>query len=186
MRRCADCEEEKPLTEFYEVRARGTRMARCRSCSKARVLEWQKANPEKLQALQKRYALKHRERKAASTAEWYQRNKKRNHANSAAWYRKNLARGAEKKARYLAAKLRATPAWANEFFISEAYDLASRRTKMLGYKWSVDHIVPLQSKLVCGLHVENNLRVIPASVNSVKGNRVWPDMPPVAEVNGRL
>jgi hypothetical protein len=72
--------------------------------------------------------------------------------------------------------LRATPAWANHFFIEEAYDLAQRRTKSTGIKWHVDHIVPLRSKRVCGLHVENNLQVIPARTNLEKGNRVWPSM----------
>ena len=41
----------------------------------------------------------------------------------------------------------------------------------------VDHIVPLQSPLVCGLHVHDNLRVILAVDNASKANRHWPDMP---------
>lgn len=75
-----------------------------------------------------------------------------------------------------AQKLKAHPKWANDFFIEEAYRLAALRTKMLGFKWHVDHIVPLQSKFVCGLHVENNLRVIPGAENLGKGNRHWPGM----------
>ncbi len=76
-----------------------------------------------------------------------------------------------------AAEIRAIPKWANAFFISEAFDLAKRREKATRFKWHVDHIVPLQSELVCGLHVEHNLQVIPASMNMSKSNRVWPDMP---------
>lgn len=76
-----------------------------------------------------------------------------------------------------AAKLLATPVWANRFFIREAYALAKLREKVCGGKWHVDHIVPLRSELVCGLHVEHNLQVIPAAVNTAKHNRYWPDMP---------
>ena len=79
--------------------------------------------------------------------------------------------------RRIATKLNATPKWANKFFIEEIYDLAQRRTKVMGYPWHVDHIVPLRSKIVCGLHVENNLQVIPANLNQSKNNRHWPDMP---------
>lgn len=33
------------------------------------------------------------------------------------------------------------------------------------------------SKLVCGLHVEHNLRVITQKENQRKNNVFWPDMP---------
>lgn len=75
-----------------------------------------------------------------------------------------------------ATKKQATPKWANLFFIAEAYSLAKLRERVCGGKWHVDHLIPLQSKRVCGLHVEHNLRVIPESENMRKSNQRWPNM----------
>lgn len=65
-----------------------------------------------------------------------------------------------------------TPKWANTFFLKEAYRLARLRTRLTGIKWEVDHIVPLNHPLACGLHNEFNVRVITQFENRSRGNRV--------------
>lgn len=60
----------------------------------------------------------------------------------------------------------------NDLIIAEAYSLAILRNKTTNIKWHVDHIIPLKSKYVCGLHVGINLQVIPAIENMKKGNRI--------------
>ena len=111
-------------------------------------------------------------------------NKDKIKINQKRWQERNPWKVLAVVRRYQAKKLNATPKWANQFFIEEAYDLAARRSaiKCGGIaKWHVDHIVPLQHPLVCGLHVEHNLQVIPALQNHRKSNRYWPDMPEYIE-----
>ena len=64
--------------------------------------------------------------------------------------------------------------WDNEFtrfVFEEAIHLAALRKNVTGYAWHVDHVIPLNGKLVSGIHVWNNLAVIPAAQNMSKGNR---------------
>lgn len=72
--------------------------------------------------------------------------------------------------RYTKKKQR-TPSWIDEeelFLIQEAYSLAKLREKFTGIEWQVDHIVPLQGKIVSGFHVPSNLQVIPRIENQSK------------------
>lgn len=77
-----------------------------------------------------------------------------------------------------AAKLGATPPWANQEAIKQFYVEARRLTAETGIPHEVDHIVPLQHPLVCGLHVETNLQVLTAEANNTKNNRWEPSAGP--------
>jgi hypothetical protein len=68
-------------------------------------------------------------------------------------------------------RVSATPKWANSKAIRGFYAKAARLTAQTGIKHVVDHVVPLQGKNVCGLHVENNLRVVTEKVNLEKFNK---------------
>ena len=57
------------------------------------------------------------------------------------------------------------------FVQSEAIRLCTLREKLFKFKWHIDHIVPLNHKLACGLHNGFNLQVVPANWNVKKGNR---------------
>ena len=72
-------------------------------------------------------------------------------------------------ARYKACKVRAIPKWADMGAIKIFYLEAQRRGLQ------VDHVVPLRSLKVCGLHTQHNLQLLDISVNASKGNRTWPD-----------
>ena len=86
---------------------------------------------------------------------------------------KELARCAKRRA----AKKQAVPGWADHGKIASIYEHARQLTLETGEVHHVDHIVPLTSDLVCGLHCEHNLQVLTAFANLSKANHVWPDMP---------
>ena len=70
----------------------------------------------------------------------------------------------EYSAKRRAGNLKATPKWANIDKIKAIYNNCKS-----GYQ--VDHIVPLQGKTVCGLHVETNLQYLTEKENLIKSNK---------------
>lgn len=76
-----------------------------------------------------------------------------------------------------ALKQNAIPPWADLKAIIALYDEANRLTAETGIVHEVDHMVPLQSKRVCGLHCEANLHILTREANRAKSNRYWPDCP---------
>ena len=146
---------------------------------KAQAARWLKAHPEQRAATVARWKTKHPGRALEIATAWRVAHPKEVAAAKVRYKRKHPARHNAAKAKRKAVLLRATPAWANQFFIEEIYELARLRTQQKTggiAEWQVDHIVPLQSKKVCGLHVEHNLQVISRRLNEKKGNRSWPGM----------
>lgn len=98
----------------------------------------------------------------AEKADYYVR---RGKSLKAKYLKENAGTINAKQAMRYARQLRACPAWADLEQIKAIYQEASSRGL------EVDHIVPLQGRLVCGLHVQTNLQLLTAQENLKKGNR---------------
>lgn len=72
----------------------------------------------------------------------------------------------------------ATPPWLSRHHKAqtrELYKVAITMSKTTGEQYVVDHIYPLRSEVVCGLHVPWNLRVITQAENLEKSNTLPDD-----------
>lgn len=126
--------------------------------AKARKAKYRETHREMLRAQGRKYAFQNRGRMSEYAKEF----RKNNRDKINFWALKRWA-----------AKLNRTPKWLTETdwnAIESLYLEAVRRTETEGIRYEVDHIIPLQGKLVSGLHVPTNLRVIPKSENAAKRN----------------
>jgi hypothetical protein len=143
----------------------------CKSC----VTIYSEVNKNKLSTYRKDYYKDNKDRIAL----YLSANKNKINTLCATYSRKhyldNKDRYIAKSAKRRARKLSATPSWLTvEDFnkIEELYACARMFKLYTGEEYHVDHIVPLQGKNVCGLHVPWNLQVIPAKENLSKSNKI--------------
>jgi hypothetical protein len=151
---CSHCGEDKPFTDFHKGTSKFDLKSKCIICCKLSY------DPAKANAAR----LKHQR----SNREDYRR---RNSEYDKAHKPQRAAREAYRRAM----KLKATPSWLTDEHIKQMESLYIKRDELRledGIIYHVDHVVPLISETVCGLHVPWNLQVITASDNLTKGNRV--------------
>lgn len=160
MQRWREKNPEKHKENYTELRARNVEKYR------ERTRKWQAENPEAARTASLRWKAENPEKVKAQSVSWREKNP--DHAR-ALWAENRIRRRYATKA--------ATPGWANRSAIAAIYKQARALTQSTGREHHVDHIVPLSSPLVCGLHCEQNLQVLEGLDNSSKGNRHWPDMP---------
>lgn len=169
---CKTCGDTKPLEDFTQVKRNSDgHSGSCKVCDNAKKLSTDPDRTKSRERVRKFYATN-----PTKAKEYYDKKKgsegfrQKQYNHTKAYREANPGWMASQCAKRRSIKKNATPAWQNEFFVQEAYELANMRTKSTGIEWHVDHIVPLQHKDACGLHTEDNLQVIPAVLNYRKMN----------------
>jgi len=146
----------------------------CKPCISLFQKIYRKNNAERIAASKKQWATENAEYKAQQAKAYAQANPEARKLARDKWDQQNPGALAAAKAKNARDRIKRVPKWLTEddhWMMEQAYELAQLRTKMFGFKWHVDHIIPLNGKKVSGLHVPTNLQVIPAIVNLRKGSR---------------
>ena len=180
MKRCPSCGEIKSFEDFVKSKSRRNGIGSyCKPCKRLQAAEDSKNNADKVASRRRKWAEKNADK--ISLERKIKREdplcRKLDNERRALHKRLHPEIANAAKAKRKASKLQATPKWADNNKVKELYKLSVELTKSTGIQHHVDHIVPLMSRIVSGLHWEGNLRVIPAIDNIRKSNITWPDMP---------
>ncbi len=148
---------------------RYSKTAQCRACHAEWSAKYAKENRLIINARSRERWLSNENRKARQR-EWQSNNRDKCRRACRTWAANNPENNLERVNRRRALKLKACPKWVNRRELRSIYDEARRISASTGTQYHVDHIVPLNHPLVCGLHVPWNLRLLTAEENIRKGN----------------
>lgn len=155
---CSKCKQEKSYLDFYrQNRSKDKLGAWCKQCKKLDNRFW---------------TLRNKESELERIRDWYFFNKDKKKAKNKEWQTLNKGKVNAITAKRRAAKLKATPNWLtaqNNKEIRSLYEEARKLTDKTGIPHQVDHLIPLQGRDVCGLHVPWNLQILTKYENLVKG-----------------
>jgi hypothetical protein len=204
---CTLCGVAKELEFFgFDNRLKEGRRYQCKECYSARSNQIRKKSPEQYKKYGAKWREKNRERERlrslkydeehreirraknidryyanveksrAQSLQYHYANKDKRNAYCRDWQKRNLELCSRKVRERNGMAKQATPAWADIDAMNTLYSIA-KIYRDSGIDCVVDHIVPINSKLVCGLNTVQNMNLISSKENLSKGNRHWPDMP---------
>lgn len=163
---CATCKQEKSLDDFSPRKNRPSgRHYSCKSCLAERAKKRRDLKP---------LSQDQRELARIRSVLWRLDNPERNKQIKSSWRLLNLSVKVAANRRRDSEKICRTPPWLSKQQkeeIKNIYWLARDLWAVTGEEYHVDHIVPLQGKTVCGLHVPWNLQILPKDLNLRKGNK---------------
>jgi len=170
MKKCSRCKIEKTIDCFGPGAARNDgKTTQCQECRKLTASEYYYRNKKKCASATLNWRERNKEKTTKWAANYYLENKNRFKAYGQAWRKENKGKRNAITRKYQAAKKRFHLGFDEQ--IKEFYILAQELQWLSIEPLEVDHIIPLQGKIVSGLHVPWNLQIIPMSVNRRKSAR---------------
>lgn len=168
MKTCNRCETKLVVGENWSAGRCRKKDYICRICIRDRKKAWTLKNPESKKQSDKSYYVRNKQKIYQRIKSWKQDNKE--HCDKYYKdYRPKYREQNKHKINNYAAKRRA---YLYKACIGNFQLELENIYKNCPKDYHVDHIVPLQAKNVCGLHVPWNLQYLPALENIRKGNRL--------------
>lgn len=189
---CVTCTYLRRSEAAKDREAENARLREYRSKNKdaysSRRRAYYQENLDKERARRRADNKKHYEKRSETAKRYKEANKDRVRDAMKAWREKNVdnirayrrrnrdyvtARAAVRRARL------AVPSWVTgeeKKQMRQIYRKARQLSDATGIPHEVDHIIPLQGDLVCGLHVPSNLRITTQFENRSKRNRFFPEI----------
>ena len=138
-------------------------------------------NKESISERQKKYKKENKDKINKLSQKWRDNNREKFRESCKKYKLKNKANITKHNIKRLKGLKYATPSWADMNYMNDVYSNCREANELFAslglnsWKMQVDHIHPLKSDFVCGLHNEFNLQVISAKENLQKRNKFYPD-----------
>ena len=180
-KKCGKCQQLLPLIMFGKNMSSITGLTNtCKDCSRKQYIknpepyikksrEFRKNNPDLAREKDKQDYNKNKPKRIETSKVWAQNNPEKRKAIETRYRIKNQFKKNAKTAAYRASKKNATPKWLTNEHKQQINDIYKKCPK----GFHVDHIIPINGILACGLHVPWNLDIKPAKENIVKSNKMF-------------
>lgn len=174
--RCMECsrvQASKYRKENGDVIGERSKVARKNNLEFFREREkvYREQDLENYKERELKYREQNREKARQHASDYYQNNIEHCKKVRRDYAKNNRGRLNALEAKRHAQKLKATPIWANQQKMLKMYEQCQQMNEDTNIVHNVDHIVPLQSDIVCGLHCEDNLQILTKDENLKKGNK---------------
>ena len=141
MKNCSVCKKSKPVSE-YDVHKNTGIMSFCKDCRRDK---------------RKAYYQNNKDAEKKKAAEWSSKNREKHRAYYKKYYKNNTEKEYMRSRNKDKIVKSRTPLWADLDKIKEFYKEAKRLSELTGIPFHVDHIIPIQGKLVSGLACSHKL-----------------------------